>query len=86
MLSKSIGEYIYFGTALRYLQDCKHGWKAQRWGVHGTGKVLNNIQTFLDCLKDFNLPVTQRASFSIKCNLQQTSADIEGLYSYIRGR
>ena len=61
MRSRSIKDYIYFGTALRYLQDVKEG-----WSVHGDAVILENIDRFLDFLKDFNLPVTQRAASELR--------------------
>lgn len=56
MQSKQITEYIYFGTALRYLQDA-----TAEWVVHGNGRILENIDDFLGGLQEFELPVTQRA-------------------------
>ncbi len=52
-----ITQYIYFGTALRYLQDATRG-----YCVHGDNFVLDNIDRFFDDLKRFNLKVTQRAA------------------------
>jgi len=57
MKSKSIYKYIYFGTALRYLQDAKEGHP-----IKGDGRILLNLNTFLSCLEEFHLPVTQRAA------------------------
>jgi hypothetical protein len=46
MQSKSILDYISFGTELRYLQDAQDG-----WGIHNVEHgwmILGNIQSFLD--------------------------------------
>ena len=56
MKSRSIDHYIYFGTALRYLQDVKSG-----TSVHDKGYILDNIDGFLDRVVAFELPVTERA-------------------------
>lgn len=55
MKSTPIVENIYLGTCLRYLQDAKKGVL-----VHGEGKVLGNIQRFLDHLEINGLHVTMR--------------------------
>lgn len=60
MQSKPIWDYIFFGTSLRYLQDAKEGWP-----VHADGLVLDNIDSFLSCLEEFELPVTQRAAHGV---------------------
>ncbi len=61
MQSKRISRYIYFGTALRYLQDVEAGWK-----VHGEGYALENMDAFFEYLEEFQLPVTQRAAYQLK--------------------
>ena len=61
MQSRSILDYISFGTCLRFLQDVKKG-----WSVHGESWILENIDSFLDNLQKFNLPVTQRAVYELK--------------------
>ena len=60
MQSKSILNYIKFGTGLRYLQDA-----SQNWPVHETGYILDAINRFFDNLEEFNLPVTQRAAYKL---------------------
>jgi len=58
MHSKTISKYIWFGTALRYLQDVK-----EDFPIHEkSGGILKNINEFLDGLKEFDLPVTLRAA------------------------
>jgi hypothetical protein len=61
MQSKSIWEYIMFGTSLRYLQDAREGWP-----VHKEEYVLQNIDWFLEKLQPFGLKVTARASFGLR--------------------
>lgn len=61
MQSKPILEYIFFGTALRYLQDVDAGFT-----VHGEEYVLYNIDSFLYSLQEFDLPVTQRAAYELQ--------------------
>lgn len=61
MESRSINEYIFFGTVLRYLQDVQEGWR-----VHGHGLILYNIDKLFDSLEQFNLPVTKRAAYKIE--------------------
>jgi len=61
MQSKSILDYISFGTGLRYLQDAK-----KTWSVHVESAILDNINRFFDNLEEFNLPVTQRAAYKLR--------------------
>jgi hypothetical protein len=61
MQSKPISDYIYFGTALRYLQDIREG-----FNFRGEGWVLHNIDAFFGCLEEFQLPVTERAAYDLK--------------------
>lgn len=61
MQSKSIINYIIFGTELRYIQDAKVGWL-----VHKKGWILENINSFFDDLQEFDLPVTQRAAYDLR--------------------
>lgn len=61
MQSKPIYKYIFFGTAMRFLQDAYVGML-----VKGEGYILENIDSFLDCLDEFSLPVTKRASQELK--------------------
>jgi len=61
MKSKEITNYIIFGTELRYLQDVKEGWR-----VHGRDFILDNIDRFFAKLKEFDLPVTIRASYELR--------------------
>jgi len=61
MESRSISEYIFFGTALRFLQDAEIGRL-----VHGSGYILENIDKFFYYLQRFNLPVTDRAAYKLR--------------------
>lgn len=73
MQSKPISRYIFFGTALRYLQDVKTGWR-----VHGDGRIPENVNEFLACLDEFELPVTQRAArelVELKDELAKSGSD-----------
>lgn len=73
MQSKPISSYINFGTVVRFLQDVKQGWR-----VHGGSFVLGNIDRFFVHLKEFNLPVTMRASYELtklKEKLAKTNSD-----------
>ena len=61
MQSKSILNYIIFGTELRYIIDVKEGWR-----VHGKDFILKNIEYFFAYLQEFDLPVTQRAAYKLR--------------------
>ena len=63
MLGKAIFNYYWFGTCLRYLQDCPPGVSV---GVDGDGRVLGNLKSFLRFLDDLGLIVTRRASDEIE--------------------
>lgn len=60
MESRPITDYIYFGTALRFLQDAEEG-----TGVHDKAQILENINNFLCDLEIFELPVTNRAAYKL---------------------
>lgn len=73
MITRSINHYIWLGTALRFLQDARAG-----YAVHGPGRIIENIENFLDGLHRFNLPMTARASGRLTAalhNLSGTDAD-----------
>ena len=73
MQSIPISWYVNFGTGLRYLQDAGQGWT-----VHGEWRILENIDSFLDCLKEFELPVTERAAHELvelRDELAETDSD-----------
>jgi len=53
----SIAKYIHFGEVERWLLGAEKGYK-----IHGEGGVLRGIVDFFEYLKQFNLPVTLRAS------------------------
>src|SRR3972149_1233666 len=61
MRSKPILVYISFGTAFRFLNDANGGTP-----VYGDGWVIENIKRFFSLLKEFDLPVTERASWELK--------------------
>lgn len=57
MEARSIYEYIWFGTCLRYLQDAVEG-----TDLRGDGLILWNIDAFVGYLERFKLNVTRRAA------------------------
>jgi hypothetical protein len=59
MQSRAIWEYIYFGTALRYLQDARAGWKV---GSTDEWYVRRNLEHFIEDLKKFDLPVSYQST------------------------
>lgn len=61
MEPKKISRYIHFGAIYRFLKDAREG-----WSLHGKDWILNNIKLFFDFIEEFNLPVTQRASFRLR--------------------
>jgi hypothetical protein len=64
MKSEPISSYIHFGTCVRFLQDAEPEWK-----IFGDGYVLDNINTFLEYLEEFNLPVTTRVAYELLENM-----------------
>lgn len=73
MESRSILDYIFFGTALRYAQDVSEGW----W-IHTPGGILPNLDHMLDKLKTFSLPVSHQGSgdlYTIAAELRETPDD-----------
>jgi hypothetical protein len=69
MQQKSIWDYIWVGTCLRYLQDQGVGWKAK-----GDGRTCENLETFLNCLIELELHVTKRASGEFEVILDELKA------------
>lgn len=61
MQSKTIFRYVFFGTALRYLQDASQGTT-----VHKDCCILWNIDQFLSILDELNLVVAKRASYKLQ--------------------
>lgn len=57
MEKKSIGDYFFFGTSLRYLQDASSGSR-----IFEPGCILDNIKACLDELDELELTVTKNAS------------------------
>jgi hypothetical protein len=68
MIQKSIVDYYYFGTELRYLADAKEGLP-----LEGDGYILQNIARFLENLDELGLMVTKRAA----SKLRQVFQDLE---------
>ena len=68
MKSTSILRYIFFGTALRYLQDVRVGQRAR-----GTDYVEHNVNQLLEMLAEFELPVTIRAAYRLYETLAKLS-------------
>lgn len=60
MKTRSIYEYFFFGTAVRYLQDIKQGYSVR--DVEAGNMVLTNLRSFLETLGDLDLQVTMRAA------------------------
>lgn len=48
-------KFYWFGTCIRYLQDASAG-----MFIHGTGRILENMENFFKYLEDFELSVTLR--------------------------
>lgn len=61
MISKSIDEYVFFGTAVRYLQDIQ-----PEFNIFGQDRVLGNIDHFLQYLTKLGLHVTERVSLDLR--------------------
>lgn len=64
MIKQNIWAYIQIGTSLRYLQDTEEGRPLKLRGH--VGDILDNIKWTLDCLDQFGLPVTKRASVELQ--------------------
>ena len=60
MEKKSIQDYFFFGTAVRFLQDVKPGYK-----IFGPGWVLANIDICLNQLDELGLKVTKIAAWQL---------------------
>lgn len=60
MIKIPIGNYIQVGASLRYLQEAEEGRYFKRKDERSW--ILDNIKSTLDCLDEFGLPVTKRAS------------------------
>lgn len=57
MQAKPISRYIYFGTVFRYLQNVN-----AEDTIYTKKHVLNHIEKVFSLLKEFKLPVTERAA------------------------
>lgn len=73
MEKKSIWRYVFFGTAVRYLQDVKPGY---RYKIFGQGAILANINTCLEQLDELGLKVTKNAASPL-IRLRNEFAQIE---------
>jgi hypothetical protein len=63
MLEKSMERLIWFGTALRYLQDARTGYSIKSsngWAI------LDNLRGFLSDLEELGLAVTSRAARDLR--------------------
>ena len=47
MKKTSVRSYIYFGTAIRYLQDVREG-----YSLYGNGRIIENIEEAIKSLED----------------------------------
>ncbi|MCE9537669.1 MAG: hypothetical protein K8R85_00400 [Bacteroidetes bacterium] len=61
MKSQSIDQYVFFGTAVRFLQDVKEGSQ-----IHGDSWIIGNIESYFNYLKMLGLTVTERASYDLQ--------------------
>jgi hypothetical protein len=64
VLEKNIERLIFFGTALRYLQDASPSYVAK--GVDQGWATLENVTSFLEHLDELGLTVTSRAAHRLK--------------------
>lgn len=48
---RTLREWIYLGSSLRYLQDCEAGWR-----VHGDAYLMGNLEAVLMSVERFGLP------------------------------
>lgn len=60
MQPKPISGYIFFGTALRFLQDVREG-----YSLKDNGFYYDNLKYFLNNLDKLDLKVTKRASYKL---------------------
>lgn len=68
MIKKSIDDYYFFGTVMRYLQDAREG-----TSFKGINLVSHNIKSFLSNLEKLELKVTSRASWKLRDFLKETT-------------
>ena len=76
MISRSIYQYYFFGTCLRYLQDAGEAFNMQ---ITGHGGTRDNIDSFFKFLDDLDLVVTRRASRELS-KFAATLPDKEGAF------
>jgi hypothetical protein len=65
MLEKNIERFVFFGTALRYLQDTDSHYLVKATPKGGWG-VVDNIEEFLRQLQEMGLTVTWRAARKLR--------------------
>jgi len=70
MLKRSITNYIFFGTAFRYLQDAKEGYLLGEQGSED-GLVRHCLARVLNRLETFELHVTRRAAVELETFLEE---------------
>jgi hypothetical protein len=73
MLAKSIHDYYWFGTCVRYLQDAQ-----DNYPLHLPSGVLTNLRRFFTYLDELGLQVTKRAAWDLAKlteELESTSKD-----------
>lgn len=73
MIARSIFQYYWFGTCLRFLQDAPFG-----ASVSGSGGIRANIDAFFLYLDDLSLIVTRRASHEL-ADFAESLPDEEGV-------
>jgi len=71
MLKKSIFDYFYFGTSVRYLQDIRAG--SHVHDVEQGATVLTNINRFLQTVTALGLQVTRRAAADLEDVVRELS-------------
>jgi hypothetical protein len=74
MQSRTTDGYIWMGTAIRFLRDCKKGWKAD-----GDGWVLTNMDQLLELLTRYDMHVSCRVAEPLAVIADQLRADIGAL-------
>ncbi|MFD7129442.1 MULTISPECIES: hypothetical protein [Streptomyces] len=69
MESRSVDQFIYIGTAIRFMQDVQEGWDAS-----GEGGVLENYESLLEWLSENGMHVSHRAA---QIQLQGVIGEVE---------
>ena len=79
MLEKNLERLIFFGTALRYLQDATSRYLLKK-GSPGWGTV-ENLRSFLEHLDELGLTVTKRAAYKLEKFKSELEGDTDELLS-----